>query len=344
MMRNNFNILCTGFFLLILIGAVNAQKLEKGQIMARAGGGVALVFTSETDPPGAGQQAVGMIQVVGGNKNLFHRAFIDKAGGVYFGYDVEVEPVLGTNQYKLIFNPLSITPKIPPTPPRRLTRASGAGGNADSKVNNRQAAELIALTLPGYPEPQIVQIGDTVSLDLLVNPQTGVKIIDLIKIYDSTNDPVLPFSNVSGGAAGTGGNRPAADFSADAMGFKVTSSILKINGQSVNDDRNGSRLGVTGILIWFYTPERGRFILSLVPRAGYNFQKTGTIQGNKIAFSMDGNDYEWISQNPIVAGGSGNWNLWVLHDPHYRSEFPPSPSTPYVVGAAGDIERLIKKK
>lgn len=342
-MRNNFNILCTGFILLILIGAVNAQKLEKNQVMAKTGG-VALVFTSETDPPGAGQQAVGMIQVVGGDKNLFHRAFIDKAGGVYFGYDVEVEPVPGTNQYKLIFKPLSITPHLP-SPPRRLPQASGAGGNADSKANNRQAAELTALTLPGYPEPQIVQIGDTVSLDLLVNPQTGVKIIDLIKIYDSTNNPVLPFSNGSGAAAATGGNRPAADFSADAMGFKVTSSILKINGQSVNDDRNGSRLGVTGTLIWFYTPERGRFILSLLPRAGYNFRKTGTIQGNKIAFSIGGNDYEWISQNPIVASGNGNWNLWVLHDPNYLPEFPTSKSTSsVVVGAAGDVEHLIKKK
>lgn len=344
MMRNNFYVLCAIMIFLFSASMLSAQKLEKGQVMARAGSGVALLFTSETEPAGAGQQAVGMIQMVGGNKNLFHRAFIDKAGGMYFGYDVEVEAVLGTNQYKLVFKPLSITPKIPPTPPRRLPRASGTGGNADLKANNRQAAELIALTLPSYPEPQIVQIGDTVSLDLLVNPQTGVKIIDLIKIYDSTNNPLLPFSNGSGAAAGTGGNRPAADFSADATGFKVTSSILKINGQSVNDDRNGSRLGVTGTLIWFYTPERGRFILSLLPRAGYNFQKTGTIQGNKIAFSMDGNDYEWISQNPIVAGGSGNWNLWVLHDPNYRSEFPPSPSTPYVVGAAGDIERLIKKK
>ncbi len=59
---------------------------------------------------------------------------------------------------------------------------------------------------------------------------------------------------------------------------------------------------------------------------------------------MEGNDYEWISQNPIVASGSGNWNLWVLHDPNYLPEFPTSKSTSYVVvGAAGDVEHLIKK-
>lgn len=343
-MRNNFKILCAGFILLILIGAVNAQKLEKGQVSARLDSGITLVFTSETDPPGAKREAGGIIQVGGETKNQFHRAFIDNERGVYFGYDIVVEPVSGGSQYKLVFKPLSITPESPPRPPRSPGRGSGAGGNGVTQASNQQNIELAALALPSYPEPQTVQAGDTVSLELLVNPQTGVKIIDLIKIYDSTNkNPVLPFSTGGGGAA-TGGTRPASDFSADAMEFKITSSILKINGQSVNDDQNGSRLGVTGPLIMFYTPEHGRFILSLVPRGGYNFKKTGTIQGNKIAFSMDGNDYEWISQNPIVAGGNGNWNLWVLHDPDYRPEFLTSKSSSYVVGAANDIERLIKKK
>lgn len=340
-MKNNFYMLCAGLIFLLLTGTIKAQKLEKGQMSVRSESGVTLVFTSETDPPGAGQQAVGIIQAVGGNKNVFHRAFIDNARGMYFGYDIEVEPVSGANQYKLVFKPLSITPKLPPAPPRRLPRTSGGDGNADAKANNRQTAELTALALPSFPEPQIVQIGDTLSLDLLVNPQTGVKIVDLIKIYESSNASSSPFP--SGSATG-GSNRPAADFSADAVEFKAISSILKINGQSVFDAESVPRPGVTGALIWFYTPEQGRFILSLVPREGYDFQKTGTIQGNKIAFSMRGNDYEWISQTPIVTSGSGNWNLWVLHDPNYRPRFPMGETSSYIVGAADRIEYLIKKK
>jgi len=72
--------------------------------------------------------------------------------------------------------------------------------------------------------------------------------------------------------------------------------------------------------LWFYVPERGRFIFSLVPREGYSFEKIGILEGNKIEFVINGERYEWVSGVEILASG-GVWNLWVLHDSRYTPLF-----------------------
>jgi hypothetical protein len=67
-------------------------------------------------------------------------------------------------------------------------------------------------------------------------------------------------------------------------------------------------------------PERGCFIISLVPRDGYSFEKIAVLDENKIAFTANGERYEWSSETPILPNG-GTWNLWVLHDPNYTPLF-----------------------
>ena len=84
--------------------------------------------------------------------------------------------------------------------------------------------------------------------------------------------------------------------------------------------RNKSKIGASGALLWFYVPERGRFIFSLVPRDGYEFEKIAVLDENKIAFTANGERYEWSSETPILPNG-GTWNLWVLHDPNYTPLF-----------------------
>jgi len=64
-------------------------------------------------------------------------------------------------------------------------------------------------------------------------------------------------------------------------------------------------------------PERGgRFIFSVMPHPGYDFKKVGVIENNKIKFTLNGENYEWISNTPVIGQG-GNWNLYVLYDPSY---------------------------
>jgi hypothetical protein len=84
--------------------------------------------------------------------------------------------------------------------------------------------------------------------------------------------------------------------------------------------KSKSSIGCTGALLWFYVPERGRFIFSLVPREGYQFKKIAVLDDNKIEFSVNGERYEWVSSTSILPNG-GTWNLWVLHDPDYTPLF-----------------------
>lgn len=352
-MKSSFFIFCLAFLLLSFAAEGKAQG--QGKVSVRLKSGLTVIFTSKTEPAGSVRQtAVGSIEVAGEN-NVIHRAFIDAKRAVYFGYDLTVEPYDETGGFKLTFKPLS-------TKPSKLARqiaagqtnlkqgtSSGVGGTVSSGGQSKtdQSVPLTALELPEYPGPQFVQEGDTLALDVLVNPQTGVKIIDLIKVAN-VEDPQIKSVNGSGGninqASIIGENLPPADFTVDAIELKLTASNLLINGRSTSSEKGSSGYGVSGTLIWFYMPNHGRFILSLTPRDGYNFQKAGTIQGNKINFTFGGNQYDWVSSSPILSVGSRPWNLWVLHDPDYRPDVTLTREIPFEVGAVERVEYLIKKK
>jgi GWxTD domain-containing protein len=96
--------------------------------------------------------------------------------------------------------------------------------------------------------------------------------------------------------------------------MKMINYQLFVNNELV---AGGKRSGeIAGPVIWFHLQDRGRFIFSLTPRAGYDFQKLGTIERNKMKFTLNGEHYEWISDAPVV-GNDGPWNLYVLYDPNY---------------------------
>ncbi|MBO0800336.1 MAG: hypothetical protein J2P31_16060, partial [Blastocatellia bacterium] len=91
---------------------------------------------------------------------------------------------------------------------------------------------------------------------------------------------------------------------------------LKINGE----ERSGSHAwrDIAGPLPFFSVPGKGRFIFSLYPREGYDFQKIGVLDNNKIIFSYDGDNYEWVCQLPVLERYD-KWYLWVLHDESYQT-------------------------
>jgi len=332
-MKNSFCIICLA---LVILGF---SRLAEAQVAAWSEGGPKIIFNSETDPPGAKRKVIGSIQTTSA-RNLFSRVFVDEERAVYFGYDVVVEPVSNEKRYKLTFKPLSISPDSL----FFSGTLSYSGGRILSVPNKQRNSKLTALALPKYPEPQIVDEGDTLAFDVLVNLQTGVKIVDLIKVL-SANSP-LPqtlSANVSS-TAGNGSPGPGKDFTIDAVELKISSSKLLVNGQPITGEANNSRLSVTGALIWFYLPQRGRFVLSLTPREGLNFQKAGTVQGNKIRFSIGGSLYEWISGSPVVTSGDETWNLWVFEDKTYKSEVEPTNEFPYLMGAADRADFLLEKK
>jgi hypothetical protein len=229
-------------------------------------------------PPALGSQALT------DRNQTIHRILRDPDGRFVFGYDLWVSGDVAAKRFKVAVRPLDAELET-------------------SLRGNQTAAGESSSTFPKATDAQILNDGAEFSVDLLINKNTGVKIIDVVK--------------VSFDARRLGGENPgvrARDFSLDAVAMEMRDYSLLVNDQLIATGK--SKTGSTGALLWIYIPGRGRFIFSLVARADYPFQKAGTVAANRIEFNLNGDHYLWLSSSPILRE-EGPWNLWVLPDPHY---------------------------
>ena len=216
---------------------------------------------------------------------IIHRVLLDATGKYVFGYDLLIEAVRASKTFNIAVKPL------------------------DSEIENKLLASngdsqpTRIATLPQIAEPQILDDGDSFTLDLLVNKKTRVKIVDVVKVSFERSD--LWKENP---------RSLPRDFTLDAVALRVIDFRLLVDGNLVGKGKPGTDFA--GALLWCYVENAGRFIFSLVPREGYEFQKVGVINDNRIEFTVAGKRYEWWSSAPILPTG-GIWNVWVLHDPKY---------------------------
>ncbi len=285
--------LCFGFF--------SDVKAQEG---VRFKGGLTVRIKTETAPLDSTNSIRGSVVYIGTTENTMHRLITDRKNKLYFGYDIVVTPQTETNKFVLSFKPLSINPS-----------------------NFVNIDNLAAQVLPKYPDDILVEDGDTITLELLENPQTKVKISDVIKIATGNSKDGDFFSE----------RKPARDFTIDDVELQLSNLQVFVNGEKIG--KGGG--GVSGANIYFYFQDKGRFIMSPFLRKGFNFQKIGVIENNKISFTFNGDNYKFVSSSPVLGSG-GKWNVWVLHDSKYRSSFQLSPSSPYEYGAADIIESLFK--
>lgn len=330
-MKNSFYIFCISLAFFCSALDVKAQQSKNKNAVVSLSSGVTLTFTSKTDPESYSLRDIGSFEVAGKN-GVVHRAYLDQESGVYFGYDVVVESLDGPGEYKLIFKPLSSI--------KYIFVSNEVVTDRGQKTS--RSGELKAMALQKYPEPQRIRNGDTVEFEVLINPKTGVKIIDSIKVSLSFDNSSAPKSRINESLPKS--NEDAADFSVEEIELTIKNPELKVNDKLLAKSVDDSKIDASGTLVWFYLPNHGRFILSLIPRKGYGFQKTGTVQGNKISFTWGGVKYDWISGSPVVTSGNQRWNLWVLHDPDYRPKAALSKRVSYQTGSAGRIDQLVKKK
>jgi hypothetical protein len=290
--------LIIALLLLLLPSLAGAQQSARRNVVVSLADGGFVAFKSETAWAGAATSGsaskVGQIQqgefrteaFIDENR-VIHRMLVDAAGNYVFGYDVLIEAVPASKTFTIAVTPLDL----------QIENKLASGPLA----NGAQLANIA--TLPQSAEPQILDDGDSFALDLLVNQKTGVKIVDLVKVsFDRSNlwddNPrTLP-----------------RDFTLDAVPLRVIDFRLLVDGNLVAAGKPGTKFG--GALIWCYVEGSGRFIFSLVPRDGYQFQKVGIVEDNRIEFSLNGKHYEWLSSESILPSG-GSWNLWMLHDPTY---------------------------
>lgn len=290
-------VLVLTFALFLLSATGKAQEITNRHLVVPLADGGFVAFKSETAWTGASKSSKTLelpaefrSEAFVDGDHLLHRLLVDAAGKYVFGYDLAVEADRASKRFKIVVKPLSV--EVESKLPARTAGSKSARGNVAKISTIKQATE-----------PQVLDDGDSFALDLLVNQSTGVKIVDFVKVsFDRAN---------------LWNDNPATlprDFTLDAVALTVVEFRLLRDGGLVATGKPGSNFA--GPLIWCYIEGSGRFIFSLVPRAGYDFQKVGIIEGNRIEFTVKGEHYEWLSSSPILRDG-GAWNLWVLHDPKY---------------------------
>ena len=299
---------CLGF-------AVSAQNPARRQLIMQLSSGGFVAFKSETPgskdlPDRKSLAALLYAQAFAGENRIIHRVITDAEQNVVFGYDLWVSADPITKKFSLAVLP-----------------ADEAFRRSFLKDFTPPRPSSAFATFPKSTTPQTLDDGDAVSLDLLVNAESGVKIVDVVSVtFDrSTLRDSHPES-------------APKDFTLEAVALGVKNYSLLINGNLVNKSK--SSIGCTGALLWFYVPERGRFIFSLVPREGYDFAKIAVLDENKIEFTVNGERYEWVSGASILPNG-GTWNLWVLHDTGYTPLF--GSQTPVPRAAIKKAPNVFKK-
>jgi hypothetical protein len=266
----------------------------KSQLIVPMQSGAFVLIRTESVPSAAHDSTSNLVESED-KPNLIHRIFVDSKNELFFGYELLVELVPSTRQFRVTVRPLS----------EEYLRA----------LNSRPAFQKRRLH-PSYnaaafnSAPQLIGDGDTFTLDVLQSPRTGAKIVDVVTV--SLSDPGLqePVSD-----------SPARDLTLEDVPLKVTNYRLRVGGETIYRTTSGC----AGALVWFALPGSGRFVFSLVPRPGYDFRKVGAVRHNTISFEWDGVSYEWESALPVVGTG-GNWNLWVLHDADYQFDLFEQPA------------------
>ncbi len=92
------------------------------------------------------------------------------------------------------------------------------------------------------------------------------------------------------------------------INLQLGNTIITQDGQSLIEI--GGECG-GGKVLAFHLPQKGWFVCSTEPYVGYDFQKIGKLNGNRISFNLDNVEYQITSDRPINSG-SQMLDLWIV--------------------------------
>jgi hypothetical protein len=265
-----------------------------------------------------------------GDQEFINRFVVDNAKLSYFGYEILLEEQQpGT--YLATFGKLTVSPL-------ELSSMGPPGSN----VQPQRQGERTEWTMQpprAIPEPRVVHAGDTISVNLFVDPMTGEKLIDDIRIESSRAS--LPFVRPGTRSVSTTFAGTARDFSAIDAELQIGRPRVTLNGVPQDTTTRGVAIA-RGSLVWFYLPNRGRYILSLAPRPELDFKLAGEVRGNTITFTWGGDSIKLECPNP--ATGDAAYHLYVLLDPEWEPTARAQKGQ-FAVGsvAAGELASLKRK-
>jgi hypothetical protein len=293
-------------FLLALAGAMAAtpQQISSGsfsndKFMAR--------YRSVVEPARQGGSPAFDIGITGvtTTKDGCHRYVVDRKQRKYFGYDIAIEP-LSDGTFRATFKPLSIRPE---------------------RIFDSDPSGWTLISIPKYPEPQRVREGDTIALDLMVNPSTGQRLVDYLTITASEK---TRFTRIAG---------PARDLQIEDVSMQLSSPQVTMNGKkaSTEGDFHGA---ARGPIVWFYIPDRGRYVLSMARRDSLGFRKAGEVRGDKITFTWGNDSFEIANRERVVTARDNVFALYVYYDASYFPALEHSAEFQY---GAADAEYVVRR-
>lgn len=262
--------------------------------------GISVRFVTRVEPPGenARNRLPGGVMT---DQGRAHHVIEDPANKRYFGYDLLLEPGTDGNTAQLRIEPLKFT----------------------SAPSFAVGADWTLLALPKYPVIPGVKVGDTVALDLLVNPATGQKIVDYLTLKRGAPERAVAM-------------RLARDFTLADVELSLNQPRVRVNGKLVEDESN-HRGGISGAVVWLYLEGHGRFVVSLFPDEKLGFRKNGMVTAEAMTFRDGATEYR-VECSGRVAPGSGPYNLYVVHEAAWRA------GAPFAIGSADKAERVVGKR
>jgi hypothetical protein len=216
-----------------------------------------------------------------------------------FGYDVRLEPAANGDSAQIRIEPL-----------HAIQHAVQSGWTQFG----------LPTGLPKYPVIPNLKIGDTVVLDLLINPSTGQKIVDYLTLVRTHESDAVH----------------AHDFSFADVQLSLNKPHVTVDGKALDSTKNSG----TGAFVSIYLKGHGRFILSLFPNEKFGFQKNGAAEGYTLTFHNGATEIR-ISCDGPVAPGQGPYNLYVVHEPAWRQY---SPYDSIEIGVADSAESIMEKR
>jgi hypothetical protein len=264
------------------------------------------------------------------NNNIY-RVMIDRARHVYFGYEVRVEPLPQSVKYRVAFQQLDLAAEI-------LQQIHIDDPASWSKL--QLGAPVGRPLYPFRDAPDIVGALDVIAVDLMMNPGTGQKIVDYVVLqspsqswsFDQFNQPLKRDFVYAPGTP--------RDFSIEDASLRLAEPRVSINGAI--EETTARAVGeVSGPAVWFSLRNRGRYILSLVPRPDLGFNKAGEVRGTSLTFTLG--DTFTVNSAKTIAPGEGPFNLYVRYDAGWsRPSYPNADLSAFVMGA-DRAEALVRK-
>ncbi|HYP06172.1 MAG TPA: hypothetical protein VER03_08030 [Bryobacteraceae bacterium] len=244
--------------------------------------GIKFTYESRLEPPMPVMRLGSGVLV---NRTV-QRHLWDMSNKTFFGYDVSMDSMVD-GRYLFTFAALSMTPQ-----------------KMEALYPGTHGWRLIPL--PSVPAKQVLSEGDTLALDLFVNPSTGQKVVDYLTVE-------------RGEGRGLTAPGPARDLMVADVSMELSRPHFSVNGKQV-----AKSLGtVIAPLPWLYYETSGCFYFSLVPRPDYT--RAGEIRGSTMKWRWGQDEFAVNTDGEIAPAHHRAYNLYVAYEPGLPGDVgPPS--------------------